>query len=94
MSPSRVVDRILGLRLLFSDTFFTSFLGLRAPLRPKGLLLGILRKSCNIPGSNLEHLGPSLGGLWGSFGSYVGHWGGAFEGMFLMLSLLWSQAFI
>ena len=94
MSPSRVVERILGVRLLFSDTFFTSFLGLRAPLRPKGLLLGILRKSCNIPGSNLEHLGASLGGLWGSFGSYVGHWEGAFEGMFLMLSLLWPQAFI
>ena len=63
MSPSRVVERILGVRLLFSDTFFTSFLGLRAPLRPKGLLSGILRKSCNIPGSNLEHLGPSLGPL-------------------------------
>ena len=66
-----LIDFLKGC-FLFSDTFLPSFLGLWAPLLPKGPLLGILRKSCDIPGSNLEHLGTSLGGLWGQFGSYVG----------------------
>ena len=73
MSPSRVVEHILGVRLLFSDNFFMSFLGLRVPLWPKWLLSGILRKSRDIPGSNLEHFGPSLGDLLGRLGSYTGH---------------------